>query len=469
MSVDACVAEIEVAIARHLASVCANRNGSHTTSIVLEWPISGAFVKPPLRALVRTSDEVRRTIHAWTLCARIGEQESCAPLQPVSKVSAWFRSVWEEHGDRPAAVSWALPALKLPVRGHHRVTMWLKRPTNAVDESCSATACDGVEYEIAVTTTDIQLGDEAVDYPRGESVAVFYVESDETGIYVRTSFETSPPAGSAPDGQLRFVLHEGDVIEPRVKAFCASLPFSALSSEQVCDNLREVVRTRNRGYLVATKTTRTDLLRWFVATWATSPSSRPRDYLEIGCENGRNFEAVRRALPAGSTATCVDPDVTSRATFFQTSDAFFASLPSRRRFELVFVDGLHTAEQAYRDAMHALAHLADDGAVILHDVNGGTKAVSSAQRDAPGIWNGDVWRAIVALRTHADLDIVTADFDFGCAIVVRRPNTDPLSELPLHHAPVEMSYEALHANREQLLRLMTFRQARRWLEAHIGF
>ena len=54
--------------------------------------------------------------------------------------------------------------------------------------------------------------------------------------------------------------------------------------------------------------------------------------------------------------------------FKVTSDEFFARrAPRLAPFGVVFVDGLHTHEQAYRDVVNALAHLDDGGAVVVHD------------------------------------------------------------------------------------------------------
>ena len=42
-----------------------------------------------------------------------------------------------------------------------------------------------------------------------------------------------------------------------------------------------------------------------------------------------------------------------------TSDEFFATLRRSKRFDVAFLDGLHTFDQTYRDMINTFAHLRD--------------------------------------------------------------------------------------------------------------
>jgi SAM-dependent methyltransferase len=122
-------------------------------------------------------------------------------------------------------------------------------------------------------------------------------------------------------------------------------------------------------------------------------------YLEIGCDSGQSFQVIVQATEGILTdAVCVDPDEKTGATLHMTSDAFFASLQKASgppatvtggpdadaagarsgsrgggngttTFDVVFVDGLHEANQAYRDVMHAWHALRPGGTILMHDVN----------------------------------------------------------------------------------------------------
>ena len=95
-------------------------------------------------------------------------------------------------------------------------------------------------------------------------------------------------------------------------------------------------------------------------------------YLEIGVDAGDTFRFVSAAYKAA-----VDPDFkfepppnTAGVAYFpMTSDEFFADCgPARRRFDVVYVDGLHTFEQTLRDVMNALLVLNRGGVVIVDDI-----------------------------------------------------------------------------------------------------
>ena len=73
--------------------------------------------------------------------------------------------------------------------------------------------------------------------------------------------------------------------------------------------------------------------------------------------------------------------------FQGTSDDFFASLPPEATFDVVYVDGHHVYEQAYRDVINAFRHLSRHGVVVVDDVVPADEV--SAMRD---------WSSSVSLR-----------------------------------------------------------------------
>lgn len=106
--------------------------------------------------------------------------------------------------------------------------------------------------------------------------------------------------------------------------------------------------------------------------------SESRRYLEIGVEAGRTFRAVDANQRVG-----VDPrfrfeieelESPTSHLIATTSDGYFSMLrdgsvvngPST--FDVVYVDGLHTVEQTYRDVNNALSVLAPAGVVLVDDV-----------------------------------------------------------------------------------------------------
>lgn len=199
-------------------------------------------------------------------------------------------------------------------------------------------------------------------------------------------------------------------------------------------------------------------------------------YLEIGVSRGQAFQRI-----SADVKFAVDPafqltertrelaDAKGRVVryFETTSDAFFENekaLLAQHPVDVALIDGLHTYEQVVRDVENTVRHLKDDGVILLHDCNppfelAGRRADSwdefMAQQSGPlkiGIWNGDVWKAIVELRsTRPDLLVGVLKCDQGVGFVRQG---SPESTLPYSPEQVaELTYADLKADRTRLLNL----------------
>lgn len=96
-----------------------------------------------------------------------------------------------------------------------------------------------------------------------------------------------------------------------------------------------------------------------------------RIYLEIGVADGSTFGAVNMACKTGvdpnfkfDTAKLAGPNIKLEN---KTSDKFFQGLRAEDAFEVIFIDGLHTIEQIYRDLMNCLAHSTPNCALLIDD------------------------------------------------------------------------------------------------------
>jgi Methyltransferase domain len=204
---------------------------------------------------------------------------------------------------------------------------------------------------------------------------------------------------------------------------------------------------------------------------AALSSTGARSYLEIGVKDGDCFHAVE-----APTRVAVDPHFAFRpplatrlrrvlgartGTFYfqTTSDDFYRRAVHRfAPFDVVFVDGLHTYEQSYRDVENALRVLAARGVILVHDCSPSSAAAAAPTLDeaarTPGWaweWNGDVYRTIVRLRTRPDLRVSVLDCDHGVAIVARGRPDQRLGLTP--EAIAALDYDALSSDRETLLGL----------------
>tara|TARA_B100001093_G_C26846873_1_gene1023264 strand:+ start:846 stop:1580 length:735 start_codon:yes stop_codon:yes gene_type:complete len=139
-------------------------------------------------------------------------------------------------------------------------------------------------------------------------------------------------------------------------------------------------------------------------------------YLEIGCDQNELFNKVNAIYKIG-----VDP--ISGGTHRMTSDKFFIN--NKEKFDLIFIDGLHTYKQTRLDIINSLKHIQNNGFILLHDCFPFTyydQAVPRAQRK----WNGDVWKAITEFRTYKELNVSVGAFDNGIGLIYKSDNKDTL-------------------------------------------
>ncbi len=153
--------------------------------------------------------------------------------------------------------------------------------------------------------------------------------------------------------------------------------------------------------------TRTDLLNHLAEKYQL------KNYLEIGVQNpAQNFDKIRCTYKVS-----VDPDVKANPTILGTSDSFFKSfkmlgLPV---FDLIFIDGLHTAEQVKKDFENSLKVLSPNGFIVLHDCNPEKEEHTIVPRPKPtGHWNGDVYKYAITLSEYNKF--FTVAIDNGCGV-----------------------------------------------------
>ena len=151
--------------------------------------------------------------------------------------------------------------------------------------------------------------------------------------------------------------------------------------------------------------TRTDLINKAIKAYGY------KSYLEIGVQKGINIRAVNCLDKTG-----VDPEPQSNdTTHIMTSDDFFKT--NNRTFDCVFIDGLHEADQVYKDIVNALEVLNDGGTILCHDMNPTSEGMQKVPR-VDKVWTGDCWKAWVKLRQERnDLSMFVVNTDFGVGVI----------------------------------------------------
>lgn len=149
-------------------------------------------------------------------------------------------------------------------------------------------------------------------------------------------------------------------------------------------------------------------------------------YLEIGVHKGDTFQAVN--IPH---KVAVDPkfmfdfeSCATQATIFHqtTSDQFFSRQRNGESFDIVFLDGLHTFEQTFRDFCNTISVTHDRSLIIIDDTipvdiyssHPDQRLAIEMRRQTGGsgqAWHGDVYKIIFAIHdffpSHSYVTIAT--------------------------------------------------------------
>ena len=141
-----------------------------------------------------------------------------------------------------------------------------------------------------------------------------------------------------------------------------------------------------------------------------------KNYLEIGCDENQLFSKIKIENKIG-----VDPY--SGGNVRKTSDQFF--LENKKKFDIVFIDGLHEYKQVKKDILNSVNCLNKNGIVLVHDCMPDSLSKQAVPRYKMQ-WNGDVWKAIVDLRQNDNLEIYTCEIDQGIGVIKNKINSEPL-------------------------------------------
>lgn len=178
-------------------------------------------------------------------------------------------------------------------------------------------------------------------------------------------------------------------------------------------------------------------------------------YLEIGVRDGECFNAIQCETKVG-----VDPDKSSKATIHCTSDEYFESCMKKLSsmgppvkvngfYDLIFIDGLHHADQVEKDIDNALKCLSEGGTIVMHDCLPTSKRMQEIPLQEQNEWTGNVWLAYLFFRcTKSDLSMCVVDTDWGCGIIQRGSQTTVV----IDHKP---TYEEFEQNKHEWMNIIS--------------
>jgi len=176
------------------------------------------------------------------------------------------------------------------------------------------------------------------------------------------------------------------------------------------------------------------------------------DYLEIGVAFGNCIRNVNAKNKDG-----VDPVVEENVScpeinYKITSNDFFElDAIKDKKYDIIFIDGLHESYQVDIDIQNCLKHLNNGGFILLHDCNPVSYESQLVPRQATA-WNGDVWKSIVKLRcNNVDLDISVVDTDYGVGVITNG-NNKKITKFTLSEC---LDWEIFSKNKTHILNLIS--------------
>ena len=202
---------------------------------------------------------------------------------------------------------------------------------------------------------------------------------------------------------------------------------------------------------------RTEVINFLLSTFPGETN-----YLEIGVRNpDDNFNSIY-----ASKKYSVDPGIEFKENpvdFKLTSDSFFEKLrkneilTSDTKFDVIFIDGLHLAEQVDRDIKNSLDFIKDDGFIVMHDCNPPTEWHAREEPNCyhtPAVWywNGTTWKAFLKWRFNPMVNTCCIDTDWGVGIISR---TKPVGK-SIEATNTFFEYHVLSNDRKRMLNLISY-------------
>jgi len=197
-----------------------------------------------------------------------------------------------------------------------------------------------------------------------------------------------------------------------------------------------------------------------------------QSYLEIGTRNTKqNYDKIH--LPNEKKESIEpyppqsDPPQQS-PTYQMTSDEAFKIIhEGNKKYDLIYIDGLHLEEQVDRDIKNSLKALNQNGTIVLHDCNPLHKFLQRPNYEVNGTypqWNGTVWKSIVKFNTDQTHPLIArvVDTDWGCGIIQIESQTSKVKKPQFRPEMLEYEYLDRDKNREILLNLISTTDFRKY-------
>lgn len=145
------------------------------------------------------------------------------------------------------------------------------------------------------------------------------------------------------------------------------------------------------------------------------------NFLHIICENKESCDPyLNDNYDARYNRNNLPDIVKNNLTYHMTSDEMFKTIPIDKKWDIIFIDGLHVENQVSKDIANAVMHLNEGGCVVLHDSIPRSYAAQVEER-MQDEWNGTVWKAVAKLNC-TNLKFNTVGIIDGMTIIEYNPH-----------------------------------------------
>lgn len=144
-----------------------------------------------------------------------------------------------------------------------------------------------------------------------------------------------------------------------------------------------------------------------------------QSYLEVGVEYPENnFNRVNAKFKES-----VDRKPKGDCTYVMSSDQFFKKYPDKR-YDVIFIDGMQTKEQAYKDVKNSIKILNEGGFIILHSCDPRHECLTVSYKEylkKGGCWLGGMYQAFIQLKDELpNWSCFVVGGGWGCGIFTPR-------------------------------------------------
>lgn len=213
---------------------------------------------------------------------------------------------------------------------------------------------------------------------------------------------------------------------------------------------------------------RTDIINFFIQKY------NYKSYLEIGLDDPNlNYINVncehKESVDPFNGGNYYDPSnlpqiVLDNLTYRMGSDELFENMPLDKKYDIIFIDGLHEYKQVARDIVNSFKHLNKNGKIIVHDTMPiSEETASDVMPSEPVAWYGSVYKTIMQIDKIVPIFYTkeATDDEVGLTILEYFPGCETIE-----FEPEDITYQDYEQN---CVRKMHVIDEKTFLQIYDGF